>query len=71
MTEVPHLAGRSASYSAASPVAGRGGGGGASNPHEARLQWVVSGGGSVSVSVDYQRGGKLSAEVDLPAGSKL
>ena len=44
------------------------------NPHEQRLQWVVSGSGPVQLSVDFQRGGKLAATVELvapPSGPKL
>ena len=35
------------------------------NPHEARLEWLVAGAGSVKVTLDFERGGVHAATVEL------
>lgn len=65
--EISHLAGRSGSYSPTSPVSAYGGG--ATNPHEGRLEFIITGSGTVSVSVDWQRGGVTAASVDVDAAA--
>lgn len=37
----------------------------APNQHEVRLEWLVSGSGKMKVEVNFERGGIISAEVDL------
>ena len=48
------------SYSPTAPVARSGS---ANNPHEGRLELVVTGSGEVGVEVDWQRGGVTKAAV--------
>lgn len=72
-TEFDHLAGRSRGHSAANPVPSRFTTA-ASNPHEARLEWVVKAErtGTIEVEVDFQRGGRLKCIIHVGgAGSKL
>ena len=72
MQEVPHLAGRVAAYDPESTVASTWGAA-VANKHQAKLEWVVaceltkSGGvpGKLQVTVDYERGGVTTCELDL------
>lgn len=64
MMELDHLSGRSSSYAATRPVSS---GGGAANPHEGQLEFIVTGSGTVGVSVDWQRGGVSTASVEVDA----
>lgn len=67
LMEMDHLAGRSGSYSPTSPVSAYGGG--AANPHEGRLEFIVTGSGTVNVKVDWQRGGVTTATVEVNAAA--
>eukprot|EP01052_Picozoa_sp_SAG31_P055782 SAG31_NODE_15600_length_747_cov_1.236111_1_plen_101_part_00 len=77
-TEFPHLSGRAATYSAASPVAGRMGGS-ASNTNECKLEWVVHAvednsdniTATIDVVLDFQRAGKLKFSVFVGNHGKL
>lgn len=64
--ELSHLAGRSGSYSPTRPVSS---GGGAANTHEGRLEFIVTGSGTVTVRVDWQRGGVTTASVEVDAAA--
>jgi hypothetical protein len=68
LVEVPHLSGRSAAYDGESPVASAWGAS-AANPHEATVEWVVQGSGTLDIEVDYQRGGKHRCSVHIGGGA--